>query len=255
MSLGVLKKTRKATAGAPSWVLTYADLMSLLLCFFILLASLSQVKVEDYRAVVREIQRAFGLVGGSGPGGSGAGVNRGGEPAGQLIEVLRELATQASNKGKVGNALDPGPAGKHDSVRVVRRGEQFVMGSRITFEPGSTDLTEGARSDLKAIAELIRGHNNVVELRGHASAMEQGVGDARRDLEDLSYARAKAVRDAMVGPEMQLNAEVFRLVACGAREPLVKRVYDHQQQLPNRRVEVVVNASLVSDWAQLEGQD
>ena len=90
--------------------------------------------------------------------------------------MLRELATQASNKGKVGQAVDPGPAGKHDSVRVVRRGEQFVMGSRITFEAGSADLSVGAREDLKAIAELIRGHNNVVELRGHASGMERGAG-------------------------------------------------------------------------------
>lgn len=254
MAVGALRKVRRSK-GAPAWVLTYADLMSLLLCFFILLAAMSQLKIDDYRAVVREIQRAFGVVGGSGPGGSGAGINRGGEPAGQLIEVLRELATQASNKGKVGAAVDAGPAGKHDLVRVVRRGEQFVMGSRITFEAGSTDLTVGAREDLKVIAKLIRGYNNVVELRGHASAMERGAGEGQRDLEDLSYARARAVRDFMVGPEMGLNERVFRIVACGANEPLVKRVYDQEQQTPNRRVEVVVDGSLVSDWTQVESQD
>jgi len=246
---------RKPQSGAPAWVLTYADLMSLLLCFFILLAALSQLKVEDYRAVVREIQRAFGVVGGSGPGGSGGGINKGGEPAGQLIEVLREMATQASNKGKVGDAVDAGAAGKHDSVRVVRRGEQFVMGSRITFEPGSADLTLGAKEDLKAIAELIRGHNNVVELRGHTSGMERSAAGSDRDLEDLSYARAKSVREFLTNNEVGLKPQVFRLVACGATEPLVKRVYESGQQAPNRRVEVVVNASLVSEWAQVETQE
>ena len=61
------RKIKKPPAGTPAWLLTYGDLMSLLLCFFILLAALSQLKVQDYRAVVKEIQRALGVVGGSGP--------------------------------------------------------------------------------------------------------------------------------------------------------------------------------------------
>ena len=63
------------------------------------------------------------------------------------------------------------------------------------------------------------------------------------------------MRRFMVSPDMGLSEGVFRLVACGAHEPMVKRVYDQEQQAPNRRVEVVVNASLVSDWSQVESQD
>ena len=55
------KRKKPAPAGVPEWVVTYGDLMSLLLCFFILLAAFSELKQErDYQEVVRSVQEAFG---------------------------------------------------------------------------------------------------------------------------------------------------------------------------------------------------
>ena len=45
------KKTEEAPAGAPAWMATFSDLMNLLLCFFVLLFSMSTVDAEKFEMV------------------------------------------------------------------------------------------------------------------------------------------------------------------------------------------------------------
>ncbi len=47
--------------GAPAWVVTFADLMSLLLCFFVLLLSFSEMDRQKYREVAGSLANAFGV--------------------------------------------------------------------------------------------------------------------------------------------------------------------------------------------------
>lgn len=47
--------------GVPEWMVTYGDLMTLLLCFFVLLFIFSSSDVEKYRSMVGSIKEAFGV--------------------------------------------------------------------------------------------------------------------------------------------------------------------------------------------------
>jgi len=47
--------------GAPLWLATFADLMSLLLCFFVLLLSFSEMDVKKYKQIVGSMKMAFGV--------------------------------------------------------------------------------------------------------------------------------------------------------------------------------------------------
>ncbi len=51
----------KAATGAPAWVMTFADLMSLLMCFFVLLLSFSEMDVQKYKQVAGSLREAFGV--------------------------------------------------------------------------------------------------------------------------------------------------------------------------------------------------
>ena len=42
------KKPEEAPAGSPAWMATFSDLMNLLLCFFVLLFSMSSVDAAKY---------------------------------------------------------------------------------------------------------------------------------------------------------------------------------------------------------------
>ena len=47
--------------GAPAWMATFADLMSLLMCFFVLLLSFSEIDLEKYKQVAGSMKSAFGV--------------------------------------------------------------------------------------------------------------------------------------------------------------------------------------------------
>ncbi len=47
--------------GAPRWMTTFADLMTLLLCFFVLLLSFSEMDRQKYKVVAGSMERAFGM--------------------------------------------------------------------------------------------------------------------------------------------------------------------------------------------------
>ena len=51
----------EAPTGAPAWMATFADLMSLLMCFFVLLLSFSEMDVQKYKQVAGSMKDAFGV--------------------------------------------------------------------------------------------------------------------------------------------------------------------------------------------------
>lgn len=48
-------------AGIPAWVVTFADLMSLLMCFFVLLLSFSEIDAQKFKQIAGELAQAFGV--------------------------------------------------------------------------------------------------------------------------------------------------------------------------------------------------
>lgn len=53
--------SKKPSMDIPQWMITYADLMSLLLCFFVLLLSFSEIDAEKFRRIAGELSQAFGV--------------------------------------------------------------------------------------------------------------------------------------------------------------------------------------------------
>jgi len=57
----VENNTDDAEAGAPAWVMTFADLMSLLMCFFVLMLSFSEMDVQKFKQIAGSMKHAFGV--------------------------------------------------------------------------------------------------------------------------------------------------------------------------------------------------
>ncbi len=47
--------------GSPAWVMTFADLMSLLMCFFVLLLSFSNMDLQKFKQIAGSMKNAFGV--------------------------------------------------------------------------------------------------------------------------------------------------------------------------------------------------
>ena len=241
-------KCKCPPAGAPDWMVTYGDMVTLLLCFFVLIVSFSEIKREDeFQAVVKEIQKAFGMKGGGGK------LPTDDDPTLTLIERLEALQLKQQREPNRSNTIEVGMEGRETTVTTVRKGEMFIIGGPITFEPGSADLSNEGKAQIKKVVERfeIRGTNNIIELRGHTASNElYGVDSAFSDLSDLSHARAAAVCDYLVGTDIGLEARQIRLVSVSDYEPLVHRAYTDADRRPNRRVEMIVTEALVRDMIQ-----
>ncbi len=61
MGLDAIKDGAAEEKGAPKWVVTFGDLMSLLLCFFVLLLSFSEMDRQKYKMVAGSMAQAFGV--------------------------------------------------------------------------------------------------------------------------------------------------------------------------------------------------
>lgn len=238
------RKPAQVEEGAPLWVLTYGDMMSLLLTFFILLAAFSEIKDEDkYQEVSKSIQEAFGFLGGVGVVPSHIPPN--------VSPTLREMAVAAQNFDlSKGESPERGQDGRHTTVKTVREGLQFCLGGGAAFDEGRAEIRPEVMDDLIKVASIVHGYNHKIEIRGHTSKAPLPQECLFKDHMDLSLARARAVSDFLV---MQgVNARRIRVAGVGDTEPLVDRAYDPEERKINSRVEITVLESLVTDFA---GQD
>ena len=241
-------KTKCPPEGAPEWVLTFGDMMSLLLTFFIMLVSLSEIKKEDeWKAMVEEVQKSFGMKGGGGR------LPTDNDPALTLVQILETVQNQQRRENQTSNTDDPGISGREQRVTSVRPAHYIPMGGRLTFQPGKADLTDRAKAQIRQMVNNeeigIRGTNNIVDLRGHAAAAEIDLLPPGADLWDLSYERAKAVMRFLTSDAIGIRPDRIRLVGVGDEEPLAKQAYTTDAQQDNRRVEVLVSDTLISDTA------
>ena len=55
------RKSEEAPKGSPAWMTTFSDLMNLLLCFFVLLFSMSTVDADKWEEVVNSMTSSFSL--------------------------------------------------------------------------------------------------------------------------------------------------------------------------------------------------
>jgi len=243
--MAMKKKCKCPPAGAPDWMVTYGDMVTLLLCFFVLIVSFSEIKKEDeYNAVVEAIQKAFGMKGGGGK------MQTEDDPALSMQQRLETMALQQQHEPNRSNTQDPGMDGPDPTITTVREGMKFVVGGQITFETGSAELSHSGKQQLDDIAQRVKGENNLIDIKGHTTARElSGLQDSPyKDLWDLSNARAKAVFDYLTRDDVGLNPSRFRLIANADREPLAHKAYTDANKRPNRRAEVLVTENLISDF-------
>jgi chemotaxis protein MotB len=236
-----MRRQKKPKPGIPEWVVTFGDMMSLLLCFFILLQMFSQLKQDhEYQRVITAIKEAFGFAGGIGV------LPIDDPPLRSMVEQLEDIAMRKENiEAKVSQNNVEGIDGPQMRVTKVREGIVFTIGGPSTFDRGSAEVRKDVRDQIRQLIPMLAGRKNKVVVRGHAAAKYLAPDSPWKDLDELSFARARAVKDVLL--EFGLDDRVFRLEAVGAREPVRARAILQPDEAENRRVEIILTEQLVED--------
>ncbi len=233
--------------GIPEWVVTFGDMMSLLLTFFIMLVSLSEVKEDKkYQALVESIQQQFGYQ------PTRASVLPG--PSKPRNSAIAKLATRGRAQRKDtmrGGDKVVAPVGENKRVRIVRPGSSKTVGSAIVFDVGSNELSEAHQVILQdETFRRLRGKPQKIEIRGHTSRNPLEAAEHSGDYWHLAYERCRNTKKFMVA-RLGLNPARIRISVAGPHEPYHIGT-DPQRMKENPRVEIFLLDEIVSDWAGTE---
>jgi chemotaxis protein MotB len=217
--------------GAPEWMVTFADLMSLLLTFFVLLLSFSNMEIVKFRTMAGSVRNALGLKSefdlsdvpmgnkllpyedpkeGEGDPGDAQGLRS------ELEEMLREAGLP-----------------EKASVRMTSRGVALHIEGDILFDSGRTHLKPEALPILDRLTELIPRVGYRVDVHGHTDNIPIATTAFPSNWE-LSAARAgRAVRYFV---ENGVPADRFRAIGLAETRP-VEDNDTPDGRTANRRVE------------------
>lgn len=157
------------------WLISYADFITLLFAFFVVMYAVSAVNEQKYRVVAESIGGAFGkaTVGGSVPAQ---------RPSAELspevraqIERSRLVQEEAAHMNEVASGLLDvlGPLVKEGKVRITqgRRGVSIEINANVLFQPGQAELEPGSLEVLRAVAERLRDEPFNLEVTGHTDLL------------------------------------------------------------------------------------
>lgn len=252
-------RPKKHSRGSPAWIVTFADLATLLLTFFILLLSFAEMDVEKYRAMANSMTLALGgtpplsPIPSDVPGGSPVSVIAT-EPALPPASASRQIPELIDERAE-GDAPTKIPAGIIDlASALVRELEAEVAAGNLSvnydqqqviirfaeeaaFRSGEAQIKPEMIPILARVVEVLASCTGDVLVAGYTDDRPISSGRYRSNW-DLSAARAVSVVHELV-----LNRDVpaERVVAAGRAEtnPLVANDTP-ENRARNRRVEIAI---------------
>ncbi len=215
------------------WLNSYADMVTLLWTFFILLFAVSVLNAKKFESVVGSLQQAFGILDRS----STIGIEPGSASEMQLNAIARELARLEAHGQEFQEELERSGLADKVSLEMDDRGLIFRFKDSALFDLGSADIRSDARPVLLKVAKLIRTVDYQVRIEGHTDDWPISTERFPSNWE-LSTGRAASVvrffiENAGFGPD-KLEAAGY-----GEYRPIETNATPEGRQR-NRRVDVVL---------------
>jgi len=237
------QKKEEKEEGAPMWMVTYGDMMSLLLTFFVLLVSMSVIREEEFEAAKKSLREVF--IDGywrktSDPTESAENRVQGGQrlpdEGDKGPDVTDETEIQKIKQKIDARLKELGLGGVITSYLNVRE-VRIRIPNRILFGVDSAELTDPFAYDvLHEIALVLKDMPYCINIEGH-TADRDIVSGQFKDLWSLSSERALTVLRYF--EKNDIASKRLSAVGHGATRPIEDNDTFRQRAL-NRRVEIVV---------------
>ena len=250
-------------AGAPGWLATFADLMSLLMCFFVLLLSFSEMNVPKFKQASGSLKNAFGVqrivVADVIPLGNSAIMTEFSPGKPDLvqfdtvaqdfqinvptIEEFEEKKEEEEKKIAEEKAEQLKQALKEDrekgNVEIERQGNKVVLRikEQASFPSGSDRFQKSFIPTLKKILESVQKMQGKMTVSGHTDDIPIATERFRSNWE-LSAGRAVTVAQAMM-KFGKIDPKRIEVSGHADTQPLEPN-RDAESRSRNRRVEIII---------------
>ena len=181
------KKEDAPAPGSPAWMATFSDLMNLLLCFFVLLFSMSSVDQGKAEALIQSLAQTFSIFDGGGSSfGEGNMISNGADQLTELDEYFNTMGqtdegnvnqniNEDNNDGENNDKFDPNPDAvpvsptpvptmtPDQAILTENKGQSLLMYSELADLLNKVNL--GDYVELGIDAEQY--HYVTIEIKGH----------------------------------------------------------------------------------------
>ncbi len=252
------------------WLLTYSDLITLLMILFVLLYAISNVDQQKYEQLSDSLNQALGennvLKGGDSvlPGDGGntvdLGINKGMDSGdggddssaigslttpvptmGAADGIPRSLVTAEDMKAFqefIDEILDEMNMGVSVGTSMEERGLIITFKNDVFFDSGKDTLTEDMKSSLEKIARLLNKVDNSIVIEGHTDNVPIGLGSKFSSNWQLSAARAANVAQYLAEKGL-VDGVRMSAVGYGEYRP-VESNDTNSGRSKNRRVDIII---------------
>jgi len=233
------RKDPSGPKGAPDWVVTFTDMISLLVTFFVLLMTFSSMEANEVLLVDSFLSGNTGVNQGKGftqidpPDSdqlSSTSIQRGSmqphsRPPDELPESIEDMGRERSEDRK---EID---------FSNVSDGLLIEFGDEDTFDPGSVRINAVLRESLIEVARVLEHYPHLVVVEGFTDGAFKPT--PRYHSEDaLSLARAHAASEVMLA-NSNMTPELLQIAGLGSELPRADNVSPGGRRL-NRRVRLRV---------------
>jgi len=148
-------KQEEAPAGSPAWMATFSDLMNLLLCFFVLLFSMSSTDTEKFQEVIASIQSSFSIFSQGGTSiGEGQMISSGISQLEMFDDYFNSVHDGDDEQYEKEGATDTQNEGEmQEDGSATNEGQESTNG--VSVEEAQEALEEAGANESEAIAEAV----------------------------------------------------------------------------------------------------
>lgn len=274
------KKREEAPKGSPAWMATFSDLMNLLLCFFVLLFSMSTVDAQKFEMIVASMQNSFSILPSGGSSmGEGQMVSAGvsqlefldnyykedtnsnsetenendtqNNQSQQSVEEAYQEQALAESEEMAEEIEEMAEAGGIQEQVEVDFNAQYVLltlNGALLFDSGSSDIREDAYPLVDKIGAILNNYNqNIIEIEGHTDNVPISGGKYENN-NVLSMYRALTVAD-YIREITSLDPGLIKSSGRGDYVPVADNSTP-EGRARNRRVEI----KIYNSYNSMEGE-
>ncbi len=210
------RKPEDPPAGAPAWMATFSDLMNLLLCFFVLLFSMSTVDAQKFELVAASFANTFSIFTAGGQAiGDGVLISNGVSQLSNLDEYVNSMGKAEDSEKQINDTLEEYEnqmlAASEELAELIEEaieeqnlGEEIgvefnsqyvllTMNGSLLFDSGDAKLKDESLNMMAQVAKILERYSEgIIEVEGHTDNVPMK-GAKYSDNDELSSARAISV--------------------------------------------------------------